>query len=270
MSTGYQKRRVSELRPHPLQTEVFHDLSEVELRALADDIKANGLRHPIEITPDGVVICGHQRLRAVKLLGWKMIRCVVRRDLADQGREAVERRLVEDNLNRRNLGKLGIVRAAAALMKVVDKDAVKGTTLRDYVAARFNISGRTVDRHLKYLAVPPAIQEAWDRRQLTDSDMSLVLKASEQRRKRIAERIQQGANPKDAVGELASGPVSASTPPVRTCVKHVVRALATLRAALPSSEEQWEPEQWSQAVTQLRSGRKLLRKLCELARVSQA
>ena len=257
-------KRVTELRPHKLQAQVYQDLTDAELQALADDIRVNGLRHPIEITPDGVVICGHQRLRAVMLLGWKRILCIVRYDLAAEGDAAVERRLVEDNLNRRNLGRLGIVRACAALMRITSKEDIQGTTLRDHIAVRFNLSGRTIDRHLKFLAAPTAVQEAWDRRQLTDGDMRRVLQASPRRQKQIAEQILAGKQPKEAVREI-SKPAERPTPTVEAHVSRVVRALTQLRAALPRDEQAWPVEAWYTSLPQLRIGRRLLRRLCDRA-----
>ena len=260
---------VTELRPHPLQSQIYQDLSDAELEDLAEDIRANGLRQPIEITPDGDVICGHQRLRAVRLIGWTTVACVVRQDLADQGAEAVKRRLIEDNLNRRNLGRLGVLRACAALRQITDKKLIKGTTLRDYVAKRFNLSGRTLDRQMKFLAAPPALQEAWDRRQLTDGDMRRVLQASSRRQKQIAEEILAGKPPKEAVRDLAK-PAERSTPTVEVHVSRVVRALTELRAALPHDERAWPVEAWSASIPQLRIGRRLLRRLCDRADADQS
>lgn len=42
-----------------------------ELRALADDIKANGLRQPITLTPDGKLLAGRNRLAACEMAGVK-------------------------------------------------------------------------------------------------------------------------------------------------------------------------------------------------------
>lgn len=42
-----------------------------ELRALADDIKANGLRQPITLTPDGKLLAGRNRLAACEIAGVK-------------------------------------------------------------------------------------------------------------------------------------------------------------------------------------------------------
>jgi len=41
----------------------FPDLSDADLDALAADMAANGLQHPIEILPGGVILAGHHRGR---------------------------------------------------------------------------------------------------------------------------------------------------------------------------------------------------------------
>ena len=86
---------ITKLKRHPKQAEFFNDLSDTELQSLARDIEDNGQLTPVEILPDGTIIAGHQRVRAVKSLGWEKVRVWVRQDLADAGEEAVEKRLLE-------------------------------------------------------------------------------------------------------------------------------------------------------------------------------
>lgn len=59
---------MAELKVHPAAA-VFPMLSEDELADLAEDIKANGLLHPIVLDAEGVVIDGRNRLAACKLAG---------------------------------------------------------------------------------------------------------------------------------------------------------------------------------------------------------
>jgi len=73
-----------------------------------------GQIEPIEITPGYLVICGHLRIEAAKRLGWTEISAWIRRDLAEAGDEAVEKRLIEGNLVRRQLTDLDCARARAA------------------------------------------------------------------------------------------------------------------------------------------------------------
>jgi hypothetical protein len=53
---------------HPLAT-IFPMMSEPELQDLADDIRENGLRHPIVLGSDGVLIDGRNRLKACEMAG---------------------------------------------------------------------------------------------------------------------------------------------------------------------------------------------------------
>ncbi len=93
--------RLSQLKPHPKQGFYFRELSDLELRALAEDMKENGQTTLAEVCSDGTMITGRQRCRAAKLLGWKSLGCWIRKDLEAQGPEAIERRLVQDNASRR-------------------------------------------------------------------------------------------------------------------------------------------------------------------------
>jgi ParB-like chromosome segregation protein Spo0J len=53
---------------HPAAA-VFPEIAATDLQALADDIKQNGLVHPIMRTPDGVIIDGRNRLKACEIAG---------------------------------------------------------------------------------------------------------------------------------------------------------------------------------------------------------
>lgn len=44
-----------------------------DLAGLAESIKAHGLLHPVVVTAEGLLIAGHRRLEAVKLLGWESV-----------------------------------------------------------------------------------------------------------------------------------------------------------------------------------------------------
>ena len=98
-----ETRKVSELRPHPRQRELFGEPAEDVVATLARSIAADGLMHPIEILPDGTIVAGHTRLAAVEQLGWKEVPCVVLHDLAAEGEEAILRYLIRDNVQRRQM-----------------------------------------------------------------------------------------------------------------------------------------------------------------------
>jgi ParB-like chromosome segregation protein Spo0J len=74
---------VDRLRPHPKQGQYFPDAPVHELEELAADMKANGQLQAVEILADGVIVCGHRRVAAARLLGWAAVDVWVRHDLAD-------------------------------------------------------------------------------------------------------------------------------------------------------------------------------------------
>jgi ParB family transcriptional regulator, chromosome partitioning protein len=101
-----QQRSLDQLHDHPQQAAMFGDVSDADLEALAADIEQNGLHHPVEILPDGTILSGHQRVRAALSLGGTHIDVIVREDLADDPK-AAELHFLAENLNRRQLSKLG-------------------------------------------------------------------------------------------------------------------------------------------------------------------
>src|SRR4051794_856350 len=101
---GGEKRLLKDLKPFPAQPLFFDDLSDHELEALAEDIKRNGLRSPIEVLPKNragypadSIISGHQRKRALELNGEAETTVCVRHDLADADAAAVEKAFLDDN-----------------------------------------------------------------------------------------------------------------------------------------------------------------------------
>src|SRR3546814_13047741 len=54
-----------------------------DLAPLLRSIERLGLLQPVTITPDGMLVCGHRRLAAVKQLGWPPLRVRVRTGVSD-------------------------------------------------------------------------------------------------------------------------------------------------------------------------------------------
>jgi len=171
---------IRKLRPHPRQADTFPDLGEADLAALAADMKKNGLQHPVEVLPNGTILAGHQRVRAARRLGWKMIDVVVRHDLAAAGEAAATTYFINDNRNRRHLSPLGKVRC-----EILSIESEYGRPIEDLywedrdkakaaVAERLGLSVRTVNRYLLALKSPPAVQAAFERGHLTLTEAGRV------------------------------------------------------------------------------------------------
>lgn len=207
--TVVEKRAVCDLHEHPEQPDLIGDVSEGELSDLVESIRQNGLQHPIEILPDGTVVAGHQRLRAVKILGWTEVDVVVRDDLAQAGEDAVVMYLIEDNLHRRQMDPLAIARAYRYL-KVIERDRDYAELsyddrrdIRDRIAARLggHYSGRTLDRYEQVLDMPRAVQDAVIAKQLPLTLAVKITKLRQAHKQAITDRIEAGEPAKTVVEE---------------------------------------------------------------------
>ena len=58
------------------------DLGDID--ELAHSINQIGMLQPIIITPDGVLVCGHRRLEAVRRLGWRTIKVWIRSGISNR------------------------------------------------------------------------------------------------------------------------------------------------------------------------------------------
>jgi ParB/RepB/Spo0J family partition protein len=202
------KWKINKLIKHPQQDTVFGDISDAELTALAADIKANGLQHPIEILPDGTIVAGHQRVRAAVLLGRKEIDAVVRTDLAKAGEAAVETHFINDNLRRRHLSPLGLARCVKRLVEIetfardntlhcLNKDK-----LREIIGERLGLSGRSVSRYLLVLDAPAAVQQAFDRGEISLTNAGKMAMLDDDGKTFLRQSIAFGVPIKEAVAEL--------------------------------------------------------------------
>ena len=70
------RRPPSDLQPHP-HADVIPGLTGQELAALHADITAHGLRVPLEITADGLVLDGRARLQIARQLNLAQLPVVV-------------------------------------------------------------------------------------------------------------------------------------------------------------------------------------------------
>lgn len=93
-----QQINVDELKPHPRNNEFFDDMTGEKWEEFLESIKTRGVVEPIVITPDKVIVSGHQRVRACKELGIQTVMCDVHTyDNEDQ----ILQDLIETNIRQR-------------------------------------------------------------------------------------------------------------------------------------------------------------------------
>ncbi|MBA4105995.1 MAG: hypothetical protein C0485_09570 [Pirellula sp.] len=212
-----ERRDLQSLTLHEMH-EVFSDPSNEEIDRLAADVKARGLQHKIEITPDDVIIAGRKRWLALMSLGWESAFCRVRNDLAAKGELAIVEYIILDNLARRQHGQLETARAYRALKQSRDRSGVKGgQDLRDVLAVHFHLSGGSLDRLCRILDAPRAVQDAFDKGELRLVDAAKVGRISRDKQDKIVAEIDSGVPAQDAVDRCLGR--KAATSPTRTAHK---------------------------------------------------
>jgi ParB-like chromosome segregation protein Spo0J len=237
--TGFrvEMRDIETLKPHPRQG-LFGDLPEKELADLVDDIEEVGLRHRIQITPDGRVIAGHQRLAALKKLGHEQVEVEIRGDLVTAGEAEVERHLIKDNLVRRHLSPLARARCFLRLLEI--ENEAKGhddrplgkEEMKAAIADRMRISPRTLNRYLLVLTAPTAVQQAYEAGTIRLTDACKVAALSAADRDRLEQRIAAGGDVRAEVRAAIHRPPRVGQP-----YRVVNRLLAAVRALPPAGAE---------------------------------
>ena len=74
MSDYIIQMKVSELKPHPINSTIYHDNPDAQ-KELIHSINLNGLLEPLVINRSNMVISGHRRLQALKEIGWEKCDC---------------------------------------------------------------------------------------------------------------------------------------------------------------------------------------------------
>lgn len=265
---------VANLKPHPRQAEIFGDVSDSDVRQLADDIDENGLEYPPEILPDGKIICGHRRCRAVQLLGWDEVDVYVRHDLAAAGEAAVEAWLIKDNYLRRQLSPLQRAKCAAQLAGQIGGSASSRNYQRicKAVAEQLGVSAKTADRLLKIAQAPAEVQQAYDGGHISQVLASRVAGMSAERQAEIATDIADQGLPhaKDIVSGYFASPTPHEDGPT-DFFRHLRRAITTALAELPNRLDEIEFAHWmvDDDIEALRDGEVLLRDLRARAEAAQ-
>jgi len=202
-----QVRRVplAKLKAHPKQGDIYETLPVAELRALADNMKSEGLRDPVEVMPAknkaglpaGTIVDGHNRVAAAKILGWRQIDVVIRYDLLDVDTDAAEAAYISANLRRRQLHPLD--KAAAALRAYELEIHKSGFGDMDYgeiaeayarISAAAGYSGRHLNRLINVLRTPRAIQRGVRDDQLPIVMADRISRLSQEDQQKLAAEIQ--------------------------------------------------------------------------------
>lgn len=179
---------------HPA-AELFPMMSEQELRALADDVKANGLLHPVVRDVDGGVLDGRNRLAACELAG------VVPRFETYAGDDPVGL-VISLNVKRRNLTQGQRAIGAAEAWDMVGS-GTKDDSRAKKLARLFDVNNAYVSQARKLVTEQPEAAERVKRGLARLGDAYDAVTAAEREAKREREEAQRRAREAEAEAEAA-------------------------------------------------------------------
>ena len=87
MSKEITNVSIDVLKIHPRNTEFFDGISGKEYEEFKHSIQEEGIISEIIVSPDMTIISGHQRYKAAKELGIKMVPVRIREDLIDEDKK---------------------------------------------------------------------------------------------------------------------------------------------------------------------------------------
>lgn len=87
MNNSITNVSIDVLKVHPRNTEFFDDISGTKYEEFKNSIKEDGIISEIIVAPDMTIISGHQRYKAAKELGIKIVPIRIREDLIDEDKK---------------------------------------------------------------------------------------------------------------------------------------------------------------------------------------
>jgi DNA repair exonuclease SbcCD ATPase subunit len=100
-----QQININELKPHPRNNEFFDDMTGDAWDSMIQSVRSSGITNAITITDKNIIISGHQRVRACKVLNIESIDYkVIHYSDDDYKKETDVKDLIESNLRQRVVG----------------------------------------------------------------------------------------------------------------------------------------------------------------------
>lgn len=189
------KIKISELKPHPKNNYYFDDMDGDAWDALLQSISTSGVTNAITITKNKVIISGHQRVRACKVLGieeisYKMVQ------YENEKKEIKD--LIESNLRQRVLGNDNPIKTGKCFDFLNDyygfhhggdrKSSAKLLHLKDEneptnqteLADSYGISHQTMNNYIRMAKMIPELEELVDTGIVTkDTALAMIKNLSE-------------------------------------------------------------------------------------------
>lgn len=177
--------RISELNPHPRNEEFFDNISGESWTAFLESIKTSGVIEPVVITPEKVIISGHQRVRACKELGIDTVLTDMR---SYDDEDKILKDLIETNIRQRGIGNPNPVKLGRCIKELeriygiregrpekLPKSSVDNFTQQD-LAKMIGISVDTLQNYKTLAEMIPELEELVDTGIVTKTTALAIMK----------------------------------------------------------------------------------------------
>jgi len=202
-----QKLKVAELIPHEKNDYFFDDIKGDAWTEFVESVKTSGVIEPIVVTQEKVIVSGHQRVRACKLLGIDEIDAEVR--IIDTDDEVLKQ-LIETNIRQRGIGNTNPVKFGRCIKELeriygVRDGSAGGTGANQYtnevesnnfteadLANQLGLTRQTIQNYKQLADAIPEIQDLVETGIVTPTTArAIVKKLPEDQQKALAEQFKE-------------------------------------------------------------------------------
>lgn len=183
------------LKVHPRNAEFFDDISGEEYERFKKSIGEDGILSPLLVSPDMMVISGHQRLKAAKELGIKLVPVIIREDLVDED-DKLKKLLVANFGRSKNdpvkQGKIYKEYESLCGVSVGRPNKLRNNfaITQEQIAKEFNIDVRTIQNLKRLTALPQELQDLISDGKITaTTGYKLLTRLSEEEQQQLIESL---------------------------------------------------------------------------------
>ena len=211
-----KKIKIADLVPHPMNTHYFDDISGDGWNDLLQSIRTSGVTNAITVTKEGVIISGHQRVRACRLLGIDEIPAYVVEFTEEELKKHKDvKDLIESNLKQRvpgNSNPVKLGRCFAFLEEYYNighggdrKSKPNNSALKTQkeLAEENGISADTMQNYKRLASSIPEMQELLNTGKVTPTTaLAIMRQLSEEEQREFAQQV---ADEKKVSAKVAEG-----------------------------------------------------------------
>lgn len=187
------------LKGHPRNAEFFDDMDGQKWKDFLQSVRTSGIIEPIIVTQDLVIVSGHQRVRAAKVIGLMKVAVEIRHY---DNEDKVLKDLIETNIMQRGIGNTNPIKLAKCIVELERIEGIRNggdrksdlhndnLKTQSNLAEELKISQSQLSRYKKLLALVPELQDAVETGKVSATNASAILaKLPESEQKAIAEQI---------------------------------------------------------------------------------